>query len=278
VALRRRHRRDDSGAPGESRLLVDLAAWKIGTLFFVIGVVLLYVSALKAGPHGPSAVDTTVRDAGALLFVTGVLGVFWDLLGRRALTRELLSAADLSSDITNAGLKRVARRYLDVEWDKLLEGAAHVDLFFAYGRTWRSTHATPLRHLVERDGTRLRAILPDRDNAQLMTQLAAKFRYSEPELIAHIENAESDFANLQTQAASHATVEVRRTAEFPVYTYYRFDRRCFAVLYSQAPGRVEVPTFECEQGGNLYAFFRDQFEKLWEDHSSVRPLDDDQAP
>jgi hypothetical protein len=56
---------------------------------------------------------------------------------------------------------------------------------------------------------------------------------------------------------------VRRTSEFPVFSYYRVDRRCFGVLYGQAPGRTDVPTFECEQGGSLSTFFRDQFEKLW---------------
>lgn len=54
-----------------------------------------------------------------------------------------------------------------------------------------------------------------------------------------------------------------------MFTYYRLDRVCIAVLYSQAPGRTDVPTFECEQGGTLYGFFRDQFEALWDD--SVRP-------
>jgi hypothetical protein len=254
-----------------SKLRVDLAAWKIGTFFFVVGVVLLYLSASNEGPHGPGALDTTIREAGALLFVTGVLGVFWDLLGRRALTTELLTAAELSGDITTAGLKRIATHYLDVEWDGLLEGANHVDLFFSYARTWRATHATPLRHLVARDGTRLRVVLPDRENAPLMEALAAKFRYQVSELARHIEDAESDFANLARQAADGATVELRRTTEFPVYSYYRLDRRCFVVFYSQAPGRVDVPTLECEQGGTLSGFFRGQFETLW-DQSSVRSL------
>ncbi len=105
-----------------------------------------------------------------------------------------------------------------------------------------------------------------------MAQLAAKFAYEVSELQDQIDNAESDFANLGRQAAAQATVELRRTAAFPVFSYYRLDRRCFGVLYSQAPGRVEVPTFECEQGGTLATFFRDQFEKLW-DGASARPFE-----
>ncbi len=275
MTRRRRHGEADSGLL--SRLRVDLAAWQIGTIFVLAGIGLLYLSFVLEGSHGPSAPDSALREIGALLFVTGALGVFWDLRGRRALTRELLAAAALSSDITNAGLRRIATHYLDVEWDNLLEGAGHVDLFFAYARTWRAAHATALRRLVARDGTRLRVIVPDRDNAGLMEQLSAKFRYSAADLVRHIDDAESDVANLQRQAAGQAVVELRRTAEFPVYTYYRFDRSCFVVLYSQAPGRVEVPAFECEQGGFLCGFFRGQFEALWTE-ASVRPLGQYETP
>jgi hypothetical protein len=258
-----------------AKVLVDLAAWQIGGLLVLLGAGLLYLSSELEGAKGPSAGDTTLREVGALLVVTGALSVFWDLRGRRALTNELLSAADLSSDITTAGLRRIVMRYLDVEWDSLLNTANHVDLFFTYAQTWRNTHVNGLRRLVAREGTRLRVILPDRDNAALMAQLAAKFSYTTPQLQSYIDNAESDFANLSRQAAPQATVELRRTAEFPVFTYYRFDRRCFSVLYSQASGRVEVPTFECEQGGTLYGFFRGQFDKLWES-GSVRQLEEDQ--
>jgi hypothetical protein len=257
--------------PGRlAKVLVDLAAWQIGVALAGIGVGLLYLSHVLEGHRGPNPGDTTLREVGALLVVTGVLSVFWELRGRRALTDEVLEAAELSSDIRNAGLKRIATHYLDIEWDRFLDGANHVDLFFAYARTWRATHATPLRHFVAREGTRLRVILPDRENALLMEGLAAKFRYPVSELSRHIEDAESDIANLRQQAVTGATVEVRRTTEFPVYTYYRFDRSCFVVLYSQAPGRVDVPTFEYEQGGTLSGFFRGQFEVLW-DGSSVRP-------
>ena len=145
----------------------------------------------------PGTVAGTVRELGALLFAAGILSVFWELLGRRALTKELLDAARLSADVRNAGLRRIVGHYLDVEWDDLLEGANHVDLFFAYGRTWRTAHATPLRRLIERNGTRLRVILPDRDDEALMRQLSAKFRYSEAELIKNIDDAEAGFARSQ---------------------------------------------------------------------------------
>lgn len=262
-----------SGRPGRAqqltRAVANLAAWQIAGIFVALGVGLVYLSGVLAGSKSPNALETTIREIGALLFVTGALTVFWDLRGRRALTNEVLAAANLSSDVTAAGLRRVAARYLTVDWDDFLGSAAHADLFFAYARTWRMAHATGLRRFAAREGTRLRVILPDMTDEGLMAQLAAKFRYTPAELASMVQEAESDFDNLARQASSRSNVDLRRTKEFPVFTYYRFDRTCFGVLYAQAPGRTDVPTLECVQGGTLYAFFRDQFEALWAD--SVRP-------
>lgn len=255
-----------------SRLSVDLAAFRIALALSLTGIGVLFLASPVLEGQVSAAVDATVREIGALLFAAGVLSVFWELLGRRALTKELLDAAKLSADIQNAGLRGVATHYLDVEWDELLDGANHVDVFFAYGRTWRTAHATSLRRLIERNGTRLRVVLPDSDDKALMASLSAKFRYSAADLIKNIDDAERDVANLYRLAARDATVELRRTPEFPVYTYYRFDRRCFAVFYSQAPGRFEVPSFECEQGGWLSGFLRGQFDALW-DSASARSLE-----
>jgi hypothetical protein len=231
----------------------------------------LYLSAYWEDPKGPDALISTLRGLASLFIVTGAVSILWDLRGRRALTNEVLSAAQLSSEVRVAGLCRVAPRYLDVEWEQHMASAQHVDLFFAYARTWRATHASELMRLVQRDGTRLRVVLPDLANTDLMRLLAQKFRYTVDQLTEAIRDAESDFANYAQQASERSEVELRRTGEFPVFTYYRFDRTCVAVLYAQAPGRTNVPAFECEQGGSLYAFFRDQFDELWD--QSVRPSD-----
>jgi len=257
------------------RAVADLAAWHIALAAVALGVGLMWLSAVLEEPEGASPLETTIEEVGALLVVSGVITVFWDLRGRRALTDEVLHAANLSSDVTSAGLRRVPTRYLDVEWDRYLAEAVHVDLFFAYARTWRMTHATALRQLVARSGTRLRVVLPDRSDPQLMALLAAKFGYTAAELRSHIEDAESDFENLRRQASQDCQVEIRAAREFPVFSYYRFDRVCIGVLYAQARGRTEVPTFECEQGGTLYGFFRDQYESLWA--TSVRPGGDNAA-
>jgi hypothetical protein len=244
-------------------VLVDLAAWQIGLGFIIVGAAALYLSAKWEGKHGPSPLDLVLREGGALLFVTATLTVVWDLRGRRQLTNEVLSAAELSSEIANAGLTRVTTHYADIDWNDLLNRASHVDLFFAYAATWRAYHDAALRRLVSREGARLRVVLPDRRDAAQIAQLATRFGASTQEIVQKITDAERAFTGLAS-ASEHASVELRVTRAFPVFTYYRFDGRCVGVLYAQAGERVEVPAFECQHGGALYKFFSNQFKVLWE--------------
>ncbi len=207
-----------------------------------------------------------------MLLVTGALSLVWDLHGRRRLTDELLVAAGIQRTISDAGLKRVTVDYGDIDWDGLINGATHADLFFTYARTWRNNHETALRDLLGRDGSRLRIVLADREDEALMAHLAIRFKTSPEDVAQRIEEAERAWAQLALGKAQSAALELRVTAAPPVFTYYRFDGRCVGVFYGQAGERVDVPALECERGGTLYAFFDGQFESLWAG-ASARPVE-----
>lgn len=229
----------------------------------IAGAAVLYASATLEGRHGPSAWDVAVREIGALLFVTAALTVVWDLHGRRQLTGEVLSAAELSKEITDAGLTSLTTDYTHIDWKGLLNRASNVDLFFAYAATWRSYHHADLLHLLQRDGTHVRVILPDRDDPLQVGQLAARFGEEEQKIVQKIHDAETAFATLVRESGRPGSLELRATGSYPLFTYYRFDGRCIGVLYSQVGKREQVPAFECQHGGSLHRFFSDQFESLW---------------
>jgi hypothetical protein len=174
-----------------------------------------------------------------------------------------LPAAKLPAGVEDAGLTRLAAHYAEIDWNGLLNQASHVDLFFAYAWAWRNNHKEALRNLVKREGTHLRVILPDRENDAQVAQLAARFSASPAEIVQRIAHAEQAFAALSRDRGPRTTVELRCTSAFPVFTYYRFDRRCVGVFYTQVNKRVLVPAFECERGGTLHTFFSDQFSVLW---------------
>ncbi len=133
--------------------------------------------------------------------------------------------ADLPAGIEAAGLTRLAAHYAEIDWNGLLEQATHVDLFFVYASQWRSNHNDALRSLVKREGTHLRVILPDRENEAQVAQLAARFSASPAEIVQRIAHAEQAFAVLSRDRGPCATVELRCTSAFPVFTYYRASDR-----------------------------------------------------
>jgi hypothetical protein len=244
-----------------SRVVVNLAAWQIATFLAVVGVGLLLWSEDLTGHDPPTAVEATIREAGALLLVTGTLALLWELRGRRALTREVLAAADLSDEIIRSGLTRVTERYLqDVEWNTLIASAQEIDLFFSYAQTWRHTHEPALRAFVARPGTTLRVVLPDRTDTVVLEALARKYNYRPGKIDGRIEDAESDLIALKTEAHASSSVTVKRLNDVPVFAYYRFDGSCVVTMYSQIHERGGVPTFVCGRTGSFYKYFQRQFE------------------
>jgi uncharacterized protein YjeT (DUF2065 family) len=83
TAMARRKSHGDGESRSLAKTLVDLIAWQIGVVLVALGVGLLYLSHELEGTKGPSSGDTTLREVGALLVVTGVLRApnkkrFWD--------------------------------------------------------------------------------------------------------------------------------------------------------------------------------------------------------
>src|SRR3954453_421483 len=69
------------------------------------GLGMLYASAVL-GDHHPRW-EGVGREAGALVFVTGLLSVFWELLAKRSLANEIIDKVGISRQILAAGLRKV---------------------------------------------------------------------------------------------------------------------------------------------------------------------------
>lgn len=177
---------------------------------------------------------------GGLLLATGLITFAWDLWGKRAFAAEVLSKAQLKSDVVTSGLERVSNRYLEeVEWEALFEESHSLDIVVAYASTWRNTHLGRLRDLVSRKGGRLRVFLPDPADAATMKVLSGRFNTTPSALKAKVEEAIEDFRGL----AAHGDVEIYVRAGDAVFSCYLFDRRAVLTLYSHSQERRgSVPT------------------------------------
>src|ERR1043166_8585556 len=142
---------------------LNLWAFSGSVAAILVGLVVLYLSAVLGENH--PRLEVVVREAGALVFVTGLLSIFWELLAKRSLADEIIDKGGISRQVLGSGLLKVTPNFhRDIDWPVLFKDVHEIDIFFAYGGSWRATHYEELNAFARRNGARLRVVLPDPDN------------------------------------------------------------------------------------------------------------------
>lgn len=224
------------------------------------GLGVLYLSALL-GEMKHERLEVVVREAGALIFVTGLLSIFWELLAKRSLVNEIIEKAGISQQILASGLQKVTPNFhRDIDWPALFADAHQVDIFFAYGGSWRAAHYEELNTLARRSGARLRVVLPDAEDANIVAELARRFSEQTSEIEKKILKSRSEFEAMAKDAAAH--IEIWYLPRSPVFSYYRFDSTAVLALYHHKRIRATVPALAFAKPGSLYDYFSDEFESM----------------
>lgn len=236
-----------------NRTVTTSTTWLVALTGMVVGVGVLLIASFVGWINQRAGLQNLLNNIGGTIIASVSLAVLWELIGRRAFTREILETATYAADIEAAGIVRIGTQYLtDPKWDDLFRGVSKLDIFFAYGRTWRNSNLSNLRQFAARSGCRLRVFLPNPDDPQTVSVLAKRFSKPEDVLQADISEAAEEFKNL-TQSDG-AQIEVYYRAGDSLFSCYRFDQTAILTLYAHQQKRVDVPTVVCRSGGTLYEF------------------------
>jgi hypothetical protein len=181
------------------------------------------------------------------------------------LVDEASRASQLDRDAEATGLLRIGATYLrDLDWGKLFAGVRELDVFMAYGHTWRNLHAVELAHLAGRDGCRIRVFLADPDDEMTMSTLARRFVIGPKELRARIEATRISYVALRQP--SGADIEVYYWAGDRVFSCFRLDGVAVVGFYSHSRSRASaVPMLLCQQPGEVYQFIVDELAAIARD-------------
>lgn len=216
-------------------------------LAVILAGVLILIGAAQNVLRPYSAIKATLDQIGGLLVATGLLSILWEAFGKAAFTKEVLGYARVAQDVSDAGIKRVTMNYLsEVEWKDLFSSSRNLDIFVAYGRTWRHTHIDSLRKMARRSGTHIRIFLPDPDDPAHLGVMARRFNRSITALEADVREALREFSALSSEPGASIEVFVREGDW--LFSCYKFDQRSVLVLYSHAQTRREVPTLILHEG------------------------------
>lgn len=228
-----------------------------------LGVILLYLSARDFW-IGHEAWQVVVRNIGGLLVITVAITLLWELWAKRAFLDEVLAKVRVAEEIKLAGVVRITDSWhRDVDWESLFRTVKKLDIFFAYGHTWRSNNDRQLKEVATRKDARIRVVLPDPEDELTVSELTRRFNYTSKKLRELIREAEMYFRNLKSVSGNNgAQIDIWFLPAAPQFAFYRFDRIAVFTLYSHSRERTPVPAFVVEMGGTLYDYIRKEFDAM----------------
>lgn len=233
-----------------------------GIVVFLVGLSLLYLSSsIPALWVRHEAWHSVVNDLGGLLIISVGLGAIWELVGKRSFAREVLEAAKLSGDISLAGLRSIGTNWLeDADWAELFSGVSDLEIFVAYGQSWRTFNLARLEEFSRRRGAHLRLYLPDPNDAQSIATLARRFAMTSEVLIGHIDETRAGYESLRSKGG---TIEIFFYPGDRTFSLYRFGDTAVITLYRHKHERsATIPTIVCRSGGSLYDFVISELEAI----------------
>jgi len=222
----------------------------------MLGAILLGIGVLAISAHhewwtAHEWAEVLIREIGALILVTGLLSVWWELIARRAVATEVLTRVGTREAIARAGLVTVTGNFhQDIDWQERFQKAREIEVFFAYGRTWLNTHIEQLRTAAE-SGAFIRFILPDPTADEVTQNLARRFAVTRQQIVQLIDQSTD---TIQKLPRPRNNVEVWYLPETPVFSFYRFDHVIIFALYTHRHDRPPVPAFTVEAPGTLFDF------------------------
>lgn len=244
---------------------VNLRICIVALVIAGIGILLLFVvTANNNFWVNHKTWQAVIQQIGGLLLVTVVITLLWEFIGKRAFLDEILAKANISKELGFAGITQITDSFHQkLDWSTYFRSVNKLDIFFAYGRTWRNTHLEELQKVVARRDTRIRVVLPDHEIDYVVQELARMFNSDPASLKASIVEAEEYFRALRNSALTNgAKVDIWFLPAAPHFSFYRFDRIAIMALYTHRKDRAPVPTFVCEKDGTLYDYIRQEFDAV----------------
>jgi hypothetical protein len=245
------------------RRIVNYSTAIVGIFMIFSGCVIMYLATPGEWWADYPSVQAVIREVGALLIPTVVIALFWELYGKRAFLGEVLAKTGLAWDLTSSGIVRCFSSFQQLsDWSQFFDTTGKIELFFAYGRTWHSTHLDELRGFVARKGTELHIVLPDPNSSRVVADLAYRFDMKEDQVSGLIREAAKNFENLKGFAHSSSKVTVEFTRVTPLFTFYIFDNIAVIAFHSHGRERQGVPTFVVSKSGSMYGFVKREIADL----------------
>jgi len=255
--------------------ITNLKTLLVSGVLLLLGVFFLFLSEKLTYPEGYLWVKSLISNFGGLLVATLSIAILWELFSKRSFLDEILERTGLADDVRTAGLRGISVNPVKgPNFTKLIREAERLDIFVCYANTWRATHEEDLKYLASKRKARIRLVVPDPEDMEIMRDLARRFGASTDQVMSQrIKDAIQDYKTLFTSAGNpDLDFSIWIHHENPVTSFYRFDRMAVVTLYKHARGRGNVPTFIAERYGTLYGYVEAEIDALVKGSHEKPPL------
>lgn len=235
-----------------------------------LGVALLWASNGWGWLVKRESLGIVAAQIGGLLVATGGLAILWELRGKRDLVDEVLAKVGVADDVKETGIFRASMDWRVVPWTALISDSKEIDVHISYGSTWLSNNSSELKSFAQTRRNKMRYLLPDPEDPETMSVLAARYEYT-PEMIqGKIREAARTVAALSRDGKADVRIWYRKGA--PTFTCYRFDETFVVTLYQHELERTPIPTLMMS-GGSFGEFFKKDLTSIVEQGREV-PLNE----
>lgn len=245
--------------------LTNLRTYIASAIIFIVGILLLIAGERTTFGDGYLWARSVTSNFGALLIASVSIAMLWELFSKRSFLDELLAKTGLAEDLRTVGIIGVSINPVrGPDFSKIIRSSERLDIFVCYANTWRATFEEDLKFLASKKNSRIRLIIPNPDNQEIMKDLAKRFNANdaatmESRIRQAIEEYKTLFASV-TNTSLDFSVWIHD--ETPVSSFYRFDRCAVITLYKHAKGRGKAPTIVAERGGALYTYIESEVDSM----------------
>ncbi|MGB6210380.1 hypothetical protein [Pseudomonas mandelii] len=245
--------------------ITNLRTYVASVAVFVVGILLLATSERLTFSEGYLWSKSLMSNFGALLIASVSIAMLWELFSKRSFLDELLAKTGLAEDIRTVGVTGISLNPVQgPNFSKLIRSCERLDMFVCYANTWRATFEEDLKILAAKKSSRIRLIVPDPDNQEIMKDLAKRFNANDAVTMQdRVRQAIKEYIALFASVGNDKLdFSVWIHDETPVTSFYRFDRCAVVTLYKHAKGRGNAPTIVAERGGALYNYIENEIDSM----------------
>ncbi|MGU3192121.1 hypothetical protein ACVYF0_16765 [Vibrio cholerae] len=245
--------------------ITNLRTYIVSILIFMVGVLFLVAGEKITFSKECLWIKYVISNFGSLLIASVSIAMLWELFSKRSFLDELLAKTGLAEDLRTVGVIGVSLNPVrGPDFSKIIRSSERLDIFVCYANTWRATFEEDLKFLAAKKNCRIRLIVPDPDNKEIMKDLAKRFNANDAaNMEGRIKQAITEYKTL-FKSVPNSTLDfsVWIHDETPVSSFYRFDGCAVITLYKHAKGRGNAPTIVAERGGALYTYIENEIDSM----------------